>query len=371
MTRRTNPEARASRALALLLLLLLPAAFAGAQRKPAPAAPGGSAWSFAISGDARNCGDVVMPAIAADARRHGVAFYWHLGDERWMSDIDEDIAHDRTRSAPPTLEQYRALAWQDFIDRQLHAWGDTPVFLGIGNHELYGGRTRADFLRVFRPWVNQPAVEALRLHEEPGAREPRTYYHWIERGLDVIYLDNASHDQFDAAQLAWFEGVLRRAAANPEVKAVLVGAHAPLPHSFGKSHAMDDSEVGVTSGERAYRLLLDFQRRSGKAVTLVFSHQHFYMPNIFDTPYWKRNGGVLPGYIVGSGGAHRYALPPDAPPGSKTDVYGYLLATAEPSGALRFEYREVKEGDVPPEVAARYTPGFVHWCFAANSDSAK
>ena len=39
-------------------------------------------WSFAVSGDSRNCGDVVMPAIAADALKHNAAFYWHLGDLR-------------------------------------------------------------------------------------------------------------------------------------------------------------------------------------------------------------------------------------------------------------------------------------------------
>jgi hypothetical protein len=352
------------RLLALVLCLPLLAA----AKKPAPPAP--AEFKFAISGDSRNCGDVVMPAIAADAREQGVAFYWHLGDLRWGSKIDEDILNAKDRQ-PPSLEQYqRETAWQDFQQHQLRAWGDTPVFLGIGNHELYGGNTRADFLAAFRPYVNQPAVEALRRNEEPETREPRTYFHWIERGLDLIYLDNASRDQFDAAQMAWFEGVLRRAAANPEVKAVVVGSHAALPHSFGRDHAMDDWELGLTSGERVYRMLLEFKQKTGKPVTVFASHQHFYMPNAFDTPFWKQNGGVLPGYIVGSGGAHRYALPPDAPSGSKTDVYGYLLVTAEASGALQLEYREVKEGDVPPEVAARYAPAFVHWCFAGNSDSA-
>lgn len=354
----------------LLALPLFFSLLASAGTKPPKPANSGEIWKFAISGDSRNCGDVVMPAIAADARKQGVAFYWHLGDLRWMSKIDEDIANAKDRQ-PPSLEQYRALAWQDFQDHQLAAWGDTPVFLGIGNHELIAPKTRADFLATFRPYVNQPAVEAMRLRDEPAAREPRTYFHWIERGIDFIYLDNASKDQFDAAQLAWFEGVLQRAAKDPGVKAVLVGAHAPLPHSFGKDHAMDDWPAGVTSGERAYRLLLDFKQKSGKAVTLFASHQHFYMPDIFDTAYWRQNGGVLQGYIVGSGGAHRYALPADAPSGSKTNVYGYLLATAAASGAVQLDYREVNEGDVPAAVAARYAPEFVRWCFAKNRDEAK
>ena len=40
-------------------------------------------WRFIVSGDSRNCGDVVMPAIAAQAiEKYQPAFYWHLGDLR-------------------------------------------------------------------------------------------------------------------------------------------------------------------------------------------------------------------------------------------------------------------------------------------------
>src|SRR5260370_10475828 len=59
-----------------LALSSLPAARA-ANPKDVP-----QTWSFAVSGDSRNCGDVVMPAIAADAIKHNVAFYWHLGHLR-------------------------------------------------------------------------------------------------------------------------------------------------------------------------------------------------------------------------------------------------------------------------------------------------
>jgi hypothetical protein len=39
-------------------------------------------WKFAVSGDSRNCGDIVMPAIAAGVLKSGAEFYWHLGDFR-------------------------------------------------------------------------------------------------------------------------------------------------------------------------------------------------------------------------------------------------------------------------------------------------
>src|SRR3989442_12860440 len=33
-------------------------------------------WNFAVAGDSRNCGDVVMPAIAQHVHRSNAAFYW-------------------------------------------------------------------------------------------------------------------------------------------------------------------------------------------------------------------------------------------------------------------------------------------------------
>jgi len=44
-----------------------------------------------VSGDSRNCGDFVMPAIAVKVKAEGDTFYWHLGDFRWMSQQDEDM----------------------------------------------------------------------------------------------------------------------------------------------------------------------------------------------------------------------------------------------------------------------------------------
>src|SRR5271167_1465457 len=60
--------------------------------------PGGS-WKFAVSGDSRNCGDIVMPAIAQGARRDGAGFYWHLGDYRLISNFDEDYRQIRPKDS--------------------------------------------------------------------------------------------------------------------------------------------------------------------------------------------------------------------------------------------------------------------------------
>ena len=49
------------------------------------------AWSFAVSGDSRNCGDIVMPGIAAGVFADQAKFYWHLGDYRANYDFDQDL----------------------------------------------------------------------------------------------------------------------------------------------------------------------------------------------------------------------------------------------------------------------------------------
>src|SRR5579859_6561889 len=82
-------------------------------------------WHFAVSGDSRNCGDVVMPAIAAGARANQAAFYWHLGDLRAIHDFDEDF-HALHRKA--TIAEYLNTAWIDFQRNQLDPFGSMPVF---------------------------------------------------------------------------------------------------------------------------------------------------------------------------------------------------------------------------------------------------
>ena len=59
-------------------------------------------WSFAVSGDSRNCGDFVMPSIATKVKAENDAFYWHLGDFRWIVLADQD-AEALQPPAPTTL----------------------------------------------------------------------------------------------------------------------------------------------------------------------------------------------------------------------------------------------------------------------------
>ena len=88
-------------------------------------------WTFAVSGDSRNCGDIVMPAIAAGARHDQAAFYWHLGDLRAIYTFDQDFKQLATAGGAPLLIiDYENRAWDDFIQNQIVPFGDMPFFLG-------------------------------------------------------------------------------------------------------------------------------------------------------------------------------------------------------------------------------------------------
>lgn len=345
------------RKLAVLLLLSLPLA------AQAP-------WKFAVAGDSRNCGDVVMPAIANGVKASGAVFYWHLGDFRALYDFDQDMQPPAGKP-PLSIFAYNRAAWPDFLRNQVAPFAPLPVFLGIGNHELVG-RTRADFITQFGDWLTMPPIQQQRLADDPNDHTLRTYYHWIEGGVDFMTLDNTSSDQFDDGQLAWIKRVLDGDAKNSAVKAVVLGMHAALPHSLGCDHSMNESAQGEWSGDLVYHQLLKFREETKKNVYVIASHSHYLLRDAYDSPYWHEHGGVLPGIIVGTAGAVRYRLPDTAASfpseRARTDVYGYLLATVDPNGSITFDFKEVKQADVPGDVRSRIGEDTVGRCFTENRD---
>src|SRR5215813_2854759 len=129
-----------SRATVLFLALLtLGALVTSTSAKPRKAAAAPAPWSFVVSGDSRNCGDVVMPAIATGAHQNKAAFYWHLGDLRAIYDFDQD--YRSLHPAAPVID-YLTNAWNDFQRSQIEPFGETPFFVGIGNHETVPPKTR-------------------------------------------------------------------------------------------------------------------------------------------------------------------------------------------------------------------------------------
>jgi hypothetical protein len=352
----------------LTLAAVLSHTAASAEAKAAAALPQGS-WRFIVSGDSRNCGDVVMPTIAAHSAQFAPAFYWHLGDLRAIFKIDEDMAAaSHKKGEALSCETYRRLAWPDFTENQIAPFGDLPFYLGIGNHEVMPPKNTEAFKREFFEWLDLPALHRQRdIDREPGT--PQTYFHWIQGGVDFLYLDNAQ-GFFSEDQLTWFFRRLQSARYNSSVKSLVVGMHEALPDSIANNHSMGDSDDprGRATGEMVYKAVASFQEKSKKPVYLLASHSHFYMENIFDTAKLKENGAKpLPGWITGSGGAVRYKLPDGAPPSAKTEVYGYLVGTVSASGTIEFAFEEVHESDVPTYVRQRYPDTLIPWCFARNS----
>lgn len=337
----------------------------------AQSAPPTPVFKFAVSGDSRNCGDIVMPAIATNAAQFSPSFYWHLGDLRAIYRIDEDIAFSNANAGHgPSCELYERIAWDDFAANQIAAFGNTPFFLGIGNHETIPPKNEDAFARQFYDWLDQPTLHAQRIKDGEPA-QPQPYFHWIQGGVDFIYLDNAQ-GFFSEAQLAWFRHRLDAARSDADVKSVVVGMHEALPDSLANSHSMGDGTGGPNarpSGEKVYKELVTFRDATQKQVYVLASHSHFFMEEIFNSPALTQGGAKpLSGWIVGTAGAVRYSLPPDAPATSKTDVYGYLLGTVT-KGTIQFTFEQVQQGDVPPYASQRYPASEVSWCFDHNSQN--
>ncbi len=327
-------------------------------------------WKFAVSGDSRNCGDIVMPAIANGVKNSGAQFYWHLGDFRAIYDFDEDMyppAKLQLQPAHMTIVNYLTTAWPNFIDKQLHAFGNLEIFLGIGNHEVIYPKTHDDFLKQFESYLDNPRIKAQREHDKDTG-PVRSYSHWVmNNSVDFISLDNATNNAFDGAQVAWIKERLAADEKEKTITTVIVGMHEALPGSEGLSHSMCNSKPGIAQGREVYNMLWNLQER-GKKVYVLASHSHFVMDDVFNTPYWGKK--VLPGWIVGTAGAVRYRLPPGPAPGkiARTDVYGYLIGSVMSDGTVRFDFKEVNLADLKAANAGKTPESLVGWCYAENKD---
>jgi hypothetical protein len=347
----------------LLISFALATVVANAQTAP-------SSWTFAVSGDSRNCGDFVVPAIAAKVKAENDAFYWHLGDFRAMGAPDQDMVALQPAGAQLSKSDYLERAWDDFLEHQIASFGSLPVFLGRGNHEVNKPMTRDGYIAKFSSFLRRPEIEAQRKADGKEADSVQPWYHWTRDGVDFITLDNSSKDEFSDAQLRWLRGVIDRdLAPQSGIRTIVTGSHEALPHSTSSDHGMDDWDLGMRTGELVYNWLYDAQA-AGKHVYIIASHSHFYSPNIFSTPYWKqRSGTVVPGWIIGSAGAHRYQLSREADKASRTNIYGYMQGTVHADGSIDFALHELSENDLVESKWPNAPLDAIHECYIHNTDS--
>lgn len=318
-----------------------------------------------------------MPVIARGVQLHRAQFYWHLGDLRALYEIDEDYAglHHldleklKLNLLPQSdMDSYLTAAWPDFIENQVKVF-KVPFFLGIGNHESIG-RTQDQFISFFHDQLNTPPIQSQREIDSPGDSTVRTYYHWRERGIDFIYLDNSS-GEFDAGQIDWFNTIISKMEADPSVRALIVGMHESLPYSYSFSHSMNDAQDKGVSGLGIYNRLLEY-RKKGKPVYLLSSHSHYFLADLYNTAYWQSNGGVLPGYLIGTAGAQHYSVPPPVKEFTRyaENQYGYVVATVsgDPKShdPVTFRFIPIKKKDLLPDAVRRFGAEAVDFCFSEN-----
>lgn len=310
-----------------------------------------------------------MPAIASKVIAEKDAFYWHLGDFRWIGSPDEDMLAMQPAGAPLSKDQYQQRAWDDFLQHQIASFGSLPVFLGRGNHDTINPMTRESYIAKFSSFLNRPEIQAQR-KADGGANGTQPWYHWTRNGVDFITLDNATRDEFSGAQLHWLRSILDHdLTPHSGIHTIVAAMHEALPHSTSSNHAMDDWALGISTGEQVYNWLFEAQS-AGKHVYVLASHSHYYSPNIFNTPYWKSQNRTVPGIIIGSAGAHRYKLPEGADKASRTDIYGYLQGTVHEDGTIDFALHKLSEKDLVQSKWPNAPLDAIHWCINHNSDSA-
>ena len=358
---------------------------AGIRPRYSATVPANTSWYFAVSGDSRDCGDLIMPriaqAIADQASTATISFYWHLGDFRALYRVDCDIAKRNNpgfrcvkgnRSPDEKPEQkfaYLKTAWNDFIDQQLIPFrkNKVPVFLGIGNHELIENHNRDRYRKKFAPWLTQDAIKTqweIDQTKNIKSSSGDTFYHFMQNGVDFIYLDNAESNAFPQKEIDWLFSVLDEDAKDDAVKTIIVGMHEALPGSTSSNHAMDDGKCeDICQANRVYERLYQAQNLTGppakqKHVYLFASHSHVFRENIYQTSAHKNK--VLPGWLVGTAGAEQY----------QTKIqYGYLQVEVHSDGTIRGEFKEVGK-DSPSASQDPDVPELIEYCFGRNSTAA-
>jgi 3',5'-cyclic AMP phosphodiesterase CpdA len=230
------------------------------------------AWSFAVAGDSRDDRDGIFPQILSAVDNSDMEFLLHTGDM-----VNKDSPGE----------------WDLYLEAT--ARFRKPLFVVIGNHELYGGGTPEKFAERFGL---------------PGAS-----WSFTHKDTHFAIVDNAK-GTFPDNTLAWLD---RDLAAHPKgtdgITTLIVAMHIPPGQEGIRPHG-----TRYDYEERSAKLLAILKRHGVAAV--LSGHEH--MQYVED---WE---GVL---LLISGGAGAPLLP--------FQRYGYYRIDLE-KGKVQETFRAVK-----------------------------
>ncbi len=203
----------------------------------------------------------------------------------------------------------RAEDWQSFFDVESTLLREHPIFVAIGNHELYDDRAGANFARYFG------------YADATGATGPRRAYGSVRAGNVRLFFLNAMHDWDSGDERAWLERELSRADAEPGLAWRIVVMHQGLwssgPH--GGSAALIRARVPDLLAAHGVDLV-------------VSGHDHIYE---------RGESGGLKYLVSGGGGAPLYRIAQRSPAARKDESTYHFVEIATSADAVALLARRI------------------------------
>jgi hypothetical protein len=187
-----------------------------------------------------------------------------------------------------------AADWQSFFDVEAALLREHPIFVAIGNHELYGDQAGAGFARYFG------------LLDAAGAPH---LYGTTRLGQVRFFFLNATHDWESGEERDWLVRELSRADAEEGLEWRIAVTH-DGPWSSGPH-----------GGNARLNAAHIPELLAAHKVDLVLSgHDHIYV---------RGSAGDVKYIVSGGGGAPLYPIRPDDPTARKAEAtYHFVLVTA-------------------------------------------
>ena len=211
-----------------------------------------------------------------------------------------------------------AADWQAFFDVERPLLRERPLFIAIGNHELYDDRAGANFARYFG--------------FRAGVGDATQLYGTARVGRIRLFVLNAMDDFAGGDERRWLEDELARADDESgigwRVAVLHFGPWSSGPH--GPNRALRDAKVPELLAAHKVDLVLA-------------GHDHTYE---------RGDGGLLKYIVSGGGGAPLYPISALAPTARKVESAYHFVQVTTTADTLRIEARRV-DGSVFDRCAFR------------------